>query len=126
MSVSSAKHLDVEVVDGSLDPDRIAEATLQLRSELRDLGVDAIEHVPQQDVIQGGKGSALEWAQLAVTFSGALPVMVDLIRSWKARRPSTTVTVTIDGDRLELSGADPELERRAVETWLQRHSGDER
>jgi hypothetical protein len=107
------------------DAEEIAEATLQLRRELLDLDVEAVEQP------RGGKPPpgtrAVELAALgtlAVTLSQSqlLAPIVTTIRSWLAGQPRRSIKLELDGDILELTGVSAKEQQRLADEWLRRHT----
>jgi Effector Associated Constant Component 1 len=115
------QELNVHVA-GYPDSDAHERASLArgLQDELLRLDVERISR-PSLAAPAGAKGSALEWAQLAVTFAGALPPLVAAARGWLARHPGASITLEIDGDRLELAELRSSEIRAEVAAWMKRH-----
>jgi hypothetical protein len=89
------------------DAEEIAEATLQLRRELLDLDVEAVEQPRAGEPPPGTR--AMELAALGVLVvtvakSQLLVPVVAAIRSWLAGSPQRSIKLEFDGDVLELSG----------------------
>jgi hypothetical protein len=119
--------LAVQVAVGpDADAEEIAEATLQLRRELQDLDVEAVE-VPRAGEPPPGT-RAVELAALGalvvtVAKSPLLVPVVTAIRSWLRGAPERTIKLELDGDVLELSGLSSSEQRRLTDEWLRRHTG---
>jgi hypothetical protein len=118
-------HLSVRLrpPDGTDESD-LDERALQLRQEfLVGLDVDQVSRgrieVPPQ-----AKGTGIEWAELVVAFTGGLPGLVALLGSWLSRHKGYSVVMEIDGDRLEVDRVSSDEQRRLVQAWLDRHTGD--
>lgn len=113
-------------IGGYADSDAQERADLawRLESELRDRDLD-LETVdrPSARLPAGAKGTALEWAQLVVTFAGALPSLVTAVLGWTQRHPGASVTLEIDGDKITVDDATAEERRELIATWLERHGG---
>jgi hypothetical protein len=116
----------VLVPDPETDPEDRERLGRQLRNELRELDVDdvsAVEGPPPPDGSKSGVVASL--TELLVTMSGGGGVIVTVIatiRDWLSRRGAGhKVTVTIDGDTLELSSATPAERAELVETFVRRH-----
>ncbi len=90
-----------------------------LRSELKRKRVQAAH--PETEAPPGARGTAFEWASLAVSLAGAVPSFLQAFQGWTERHPRAAVTLEIDGDRLALDEADPEERRRLLEAFLKRH-----
>lgn len=114
---------DISVVVGGLgeDDERAADLARMLQAALRSAGIDA--HVGGRSTSSLAKGAALDWAQLVVSFTGGLPFVVQAIRGWRSRAPSTTLHIRIDDDQLDLGAVDEATETRLVEAFIQRHPG---
>ena len=93
-----------------------------LRQELHETGFD-VERPAVDDAPPGSKGDALGWAQLAVSFSGGLPALVALLRTFTQRDETRKVTMTLGDDTLELAGPTSTQQQQLVDAWLARHSG---
>jgi membrane-associated two-gene conflict system component 1 (EACC1) len=101
------------------DVDRRA---LQLRQELlAGLDVDEVRR-GRAEPPADAKGVGIEWAELVVTFTGGLPGLVALLRSWLPRHRGYSIVLEIDGDRLEVEGVSADERRRLEQAWLDRHT----
>ena len=111
--------------DPDSDPEEGERLGRQLRDELRDLDVDDVEPVegalPPDGAKSGVLTSLTEWL---VTLSGGgvvLPV-IGAIKAWLARGTGNhKVTVTIDGDTLELGRATDAERAEIVDAFVRRH-----
>jgi hypothetical protein len=108
------------------DTEQVAEATLQLRRELLDLDVEAVELPSAGEPPPGTR--AVELAAvgaLLVTLaqSQLLGSVVAAIRSWLAGQPQRSIKLELDGDVLELTGVSSKDQQRLAEEWLRRHGG---
>jgi hypothetical protein len=108
-----------------LDPDAIDRLGRQLRNELRSLDVDVVQP-PDPGAppgVQGGDAASLsEWLVTMRTGEGEFVTVVATIRDWLGRRAAEhRVTLTVDGDTLELSGVTPVERAELVETFVRRH-----
>jgi hypothetical protein len=117
--------LGIQVAVGpDADPEEVAEATLQLRRELLDLDVEAVE-VPRGGEPPPGT-RAVELAALGalVVTVGQSPLLgpvLAAVRSWLAGSPQRSIKLELNGDTLELSGLSSNEQRRLVDEWLGRH-----
>jgi hypothetical protein len=102
------------------DEEERAELASRLRDEMRERGIDDVEH-PAAEPPPGSKGGALEWAQLVVTLAGTVPSLAMASQGWLGRHPNAAVTLEIDGDRLTLDEASAGERQRLLETFLARH-----
>jgi hypothetical protein len=118
--------LSVQVSLGpEAEAEEVAEATLQLRRELLELDVEAV------DLARGGEpppGSrAVEFVALGTLIvslakSGVLASAVGAIRSWVEGHPQRTIKLEVDGDVLELTGVSSKEQRRLADAWLRRRT----
>jgi hypothetical protein len=116
------RQLALHVEARQSDPHHAAELTWDLREELERSQAESIEHAAGT-APDGAKGSAHEWAQLLVTFSGGLPGLIALVRGWADRNDrDAAVTLELDGDRIELSDASPEERKALLDAFLARHA----
>jgi hypothetical protein len=97
-----------------------------LRRELRSLDVDDVTAVAAEAAPAGSKGiDAAAATQLLVTLSasgGVLAMVVATVKDWLARRSAGhKITLTVDGDTLELDGASPAERAQLIDTFVRRH-----
>lgn len=107
------------------DAEAVAEATLQLRRELLELDVDAVELARAGEPLPGTRAVdfvALGTLLVTVANSGVLTAVVTAIRSWLDRKPHRSVKLELDGDVLELTGVSSEEQRRLADAWLRRRA----
>jgi hypothetical protein len=118
--------LDIRVGAGpDADAEEVAETTLQLRHELLDLDVDAVELPSGGEAPPGSRGvelAALGALLVTVSQSQLLAPVIAAIRAWVDGRPQRSIRLELDGDVLELSGVSPKEQRRLTEEWLRRHA----
>ena len=125
MEEQSAR-LGIQVAVGrDADAQEVAEATLQLRRELLDLDVDAVE--PQAGGEPPPGTRAVELAALgalAVTISQSelLAPILAAVRWWLADAPQRSIKLELDGDTLELTGVSSKEQQRLTGEWLRRHT----
>jgi hypothetical protein len=105
------------------DAQELDAAARGLRDELLELDVDAVEDVPDGAAPEGARaGEATVLAALAVQLGQAtLGAVLGTIRGWIGRSASRSVTLTLDGDTLELSNASREAQDELVAAFLARH-----
>jgi hypothetical protein len=109
------------------DEEERAELGLRLRTELEHSDLASVTPARQGELPPGAKsGNSVAWGTLIVTLasSRALTAFIGTINSWLGRQKRGSVTVRIGDDELVLSNAAPAEQRRLVEAWLERHSGD--
>ena len=99
------------------------ELTRALREELLQLEVDAVER-PAGAAPEGARvAEVVTLGTLLVTLGqGALGIVSSAIGRWVVRRAGRSVTLELDGDRIELGGVSEEDQRRLIETFVARHA----
>ena len=112
--------------DPDTDPEDRERLGRQLRDELRTLDVDDVATLDGGPPPEGAKsGSAAMLTEWLVTLSaggGVFVTVVATIKDWLARRGDAhKVTVTIDGDTLELSSSSAAERAELIETFVRRH-----
>lgn len=120
--------MEIRVVlepDPDTDPDDAERLGRQLRDELRDLDVDDVEPVAGGTPPDGAKSGALtsltEWL-VTLAGGGVLAPVIGTITAWLTRGAGDhKVTVTIDGDTLELGRATDTERAEIVDAFVRRH-----
>jgi hypothetical protein len=109
------------------DAEEVAEATLQLRRELLELDVDAVELPRAGEAPPGTRAvelAALGALAVTVAKSQLLGPVVAAIRAWLAASPQRSIKLELDGDSLELTGLSSTEQRRLTDEWLRRHAAE--
>ena len=118
--------LGVQVAVGpDADADEVAQATLQLRRELLDLDVDAVEALGAGKPPPGSRAvdvAALGALVVHVADSQVLAAVVAAVRSWLAGSSRRSIKLQLGGDALELTGVSSKEQRRLADEWLARHA----
>jgi hypothetical protein len=112
--------------EAGADAGEIDRLTRTLRNELRSLDVDAVQPVYRGAPPPGAKsGTTASLTELLVTWSaggGVFVTVIATIKDWLGRRAAGhKVTLTIDGDTLEIDSATPVERADLIETFLRRH-----
>lgn len=118
MAHEQLAHIGVTVLGG--DTAEADDLAGRLRAEMLESGFD-VERPESGAAPPGTKGDALDWAQLLVSFSGGLPALVAAVRAFTERDGKSTVTVTLDGDTIELTAPTSRQQQRLVDAFLDRH-----
>ncbi len=111
-------------VGPDIDAEEIAEATMQLRRELLDLDVEAVEQPRAGEPPLGTRAvelAALGALVVTVSQSQLLTPLVAVVRSWLAGSPQRSIKLELDGDVLELTGLSSNEQLRLTDEWLRRH-----
>jgi hypothetical protein len=106
------------------DADDVAEATLQLRRELLDLDVEAVELPRAGEAPPGSRAvdvAALGTLAVTLAQSPLLASVVAAVRSWLAVSRQRSIKLELGGDVLELAGVSSDEQRRLTDEWLRRH-----
>jgi hypothetical protein len=111
--------------DPDTDPEDAERLGRQLRDELRDLDVDDVEPVegalPPDGAKSGALASLTEWL-VTLAGGGVIGPVIGTIKAWLAHGAgSHKVTVTIDGDTLELGRATDAERSEIVDAFVRRH-----
>ena len=100
--------LAVQVAVGpDADADEVAQATLQLRREILDLDVDAVEAPGAGEPPPGSRAvdvAALGALVVHVADTQLLTAVVAAVRSWLAGSSRRSIKLQLGGDALELTG----------------------
>jgi hypothetical protein len=117
--------LGIQIAVGpDADAEEVADATLQLRRELLDLDVEAVELPAAGEPPPGTRAvelAALGALVVTVAQSPLLGPVVAAVRSWLAGAPQRSIKLELDGDTLELTGLSSKEQQRLVDEWLHRH-----
>jgi|SRR5579859_1708179 len=118
--------LGVQVVAGPDDEaEEIAEATRQLRRELLELDVVAVEIPSAGEPPPGSR--AIDVAMLGALLvhladPDMLAGVVAAVRSWLSGSSKRSIKMELGGDVLELKGVSSQEQRRLTDEWLARHT----
>jgi hypothetical protein len=109
------------------DAKELAGITRRLREELLELDVEAVEFAQGGETPEGAKiGRAVDWNTLLLTLAasgGVLTTIIGMLQSWLTRHERRSVTLEIDGDKIEITGISSEEQKRLIDAWLRRHRG---
>ena len=126
MSGTRPEAVDVRIGIGpDADADEVAQATAQLRRELLDLDVEAVDVPRVGQAPPGTRGAELaELGALIVTLghSQLLQAVVATVRAWLKGSADRSVKLELGGDTLELTGVSSDEQRRLADAWLRRHA----
>jgi len=113
--------------DPELDTEDADRLTRRLRAELDELDVESVDAVPGEDAPPGAKvADPVTVGALIVALSasgGVFPSLIATMRDWLGRQSRVRrVSVTIDGDTIELDWATPAEQRAVVDAYVRRHT----
>jgi hypothetical protein len=119
--------LGIQVTSGpDADAEEVANAALQLRRELLDLDVGAVE-VPRPGEAPPGTRAAelaaLGGLVISIAKPEVLAAVIAAVRSWVSRSQRRSIKLMLGGDVLELTGVASDEQRRLTDEWLRRHDG---
>ena len=112
-----------------MDPDEAERLTRQFRGELKELDVESIARAtPPVTPPAGAKGDLSDWSALLITLSaagGVFTTLIGMTRDWLVRHPAARrISVTIDGDTIELERASVAERSALIEAYLRRHGSE--
>lgn len=116
--------LGIQVGELDADPEEVAEATLQLRRELLDLDVGAIEVPRVGEAPPGTRGvelATLGGLVVSMAKPELLGAVIAAVRSWLSRSHQRNIKLALGDDVLELTGVSSDEQRRLADEWLRRH-----
>ncbi|MFH8491179.1 effector-associated constant component EACC1 [Streptomyces longisporoflavus] len=117
------------VPDPHLDPEAGERLARQLRSEIAELDVESVRPWPGGIIPDGAKGTdPLTLGAVVVALSasgGVFTAFVETLRDWLGRSSARhRLSLTIDGDTIELERATAAERRDLVDAYIRRHTGD--
>ncbi len=106
------------------DCEELEQITLQLRKELAELDVGAVDLVRVGEAPDRAKaGDPISWGALLVALTasgGVLTTLINAVQSWLMRHEQRSVTLEIDGDKLDVTGISSEEQQRLIDVWINR------
>jgi hypothetical protein len=114
--------------DPEQDPEASERAARGLRAEIAELGgVEDVRSVPGGAPPEGAKGPDVVTAgALVVTLAasgGVFTTLVETLRDWLGRQSARhRISLTIDGDTIELERASEAERRDLVDAYIRRHA----
>jgi hypothetical protein len=113
-------------LDPEAEPDEAERLGRQLRAELTQLDVEAVDPASTADEPEGAKGAGVDWGTLLVTFAAAGGVFTSLIavaQDWLARHGSAQrISMTIDNDSITLDRTSVREREELINVWVRQHS----
>ncbi|MEU3917753.1 hypothetical protein [Streptomyces sp. NPDC029004] len=115
-------------LDPELDPEAGERLMQRLRAEIAELDVESLRPGPATTAPDGAKGTdPLTLGAVVVALSasgGVFTALVETLRDWLGRHSARhRISLTIDGDTLELERASAAERRDLVDAYIRRHTG---
>ncbi|MFF3324544.1 hypothetical protein [Streptomyces sp. NPDC002889] len=113
--------------DPELDQEVAERLARQLRSEIIELDVESVcpaSHAPVPDGAKGTDAVTLGAIVVALSASGGVfTALVETVRDWLGRSSARhRVSLTIDGDTIELERASVAERRDLIDAYIRRHT----
>ena len=114
--------------DPQLDPEEAERVPRLLRDEVAELDIQSIRPGPSTPVPEKAKGAdAVTVGAIVVALSasgGVLTLLIETVRDWLDRSSARhRVSLTIDGDTIELERASDAERRDLIDAYIRRHTG---
>jgi hypothetical protein len=114
--------------DPELEPDAGERLVRQLRAELAELDVDSISPAAGGTAPDGAKGAdAVTVGAMVVALSasgGVFTALIGTLREWLGRQSGRhRISMTMDGDTIELERASAGQQQALIDAYIRRHSG---
>jgi hypothetical protein len=108
------------------DEARVEQRKNQLRQQLKALDeIEAVGDLPAATAPEGSKagfvGEAGALLVQVIPMADKLSIVVGWLHSWVATHHQGSVSLTIDGDKLEIKNATDEEVSRLADAWIKRH-----
>ncbi len=111
------------------DPEEIERFTQQLREDLTELDVEAVDLVRAGETPAKAKvGDPIIWGTLLLTLAasgGVITTVINVLQSWLTRQERRSISLEIDGDKLEIKGISSKEQQRLINEWRSRHTKGE-
>ena len=120
--------LVLAVSEAEADDPYLEELALRLRAELLQTDVDSVEPATSGEAPEGTRSAlALLAGSLvaSMTSPGQIASVVGVVLGWLRNhrgQKERKVRIEIDGDVIEVTGAEDETEKRLVDSFIARHA----
>ncbi len=109
-----------------VDSEELQDLTLQLRDELCELDIEAVEFIKGPEAPERTKGIDPQLVgELLVTLvasGGIITTLINTLQSWINRHNQCNATIKIGEDVLNIKGISIEQQDKLIESWVSRHS----
>jgi hypothetical protein len=118
--VSAEQVLELRVHADDVDAAALDQLARQLRGQLLDLDVDAVEPLPSGEAADDSKAlDLMVVGGLLVKFGpGVAAAVANAVRAWVNRDGHRSVTMKIGDHEITLQAATAEQQEKLVEAWL--------
>jgi hypothetical protein len=127
MTAGPGKLLVALQAKADVDAEELVHLADRLRVGLHELDVDAVQLTARGEVPADSMGAArLTAGELVVRFAASRDALLSIISgawSWLGRQRLRSVALTVDGDRLEVTGVNSARQDRLTDHWVTRHAG---
>lgn len=104
------------------DDEELAQLGRQLRTQLLELDVEAVDPVREDAAPAGSKGDPVTLATLAVTLAPlALTEVMKAVQAWLTRHDRASVTVESGTDKITITGSPSKEQQRTLDAFISRH-----
>ena len=104
-----------------------AKLSQQFRDELLKLKVENVDYQFKDGDIKGAKtGNVISWETLLITLAtsgGVISTFVNFLLGWIKRNEGRSVTLELNGNKLEVTGLSQSEQKELIEVWLKRNGG---
>lgn len=112
--------------DPETDAEELEELTRQLREEIMELDVESADFAGVEEVPAGAKVvEPISLGTVLVTLlatGGVITTLINAIQAWLTRHERQSITIEIDGDKLEITGISDGEKQQLVNAWIHRHT----
>ncbi|MBP2056371.1 hypothetical protein J2Z21_009389 [Streptomyces griseochromogenes] len=114
--------------DPELDPEPAERLTRQLRAEIAELDIESVGPAHAEAAPDGAKGTdAVTLGAVVVALSassGVFTTLIETLRDWLSRHSARhRISLTIDGDTIELERASAAERQELIDAYVRRHTG---
>lgn len=115
--------------DDESDEEELERLSRGLRAELVELDIDSVRAAGVESVPRGAKAAdpvTIGAVIVALSASGGVfTSLVETLRDWLSRNTGRhKISLTIDGDTIEIDSATAGEQRALIDAYIRRHTGD--
>jgi hypothetical protein len=107
------------------DSEELEKLTRQLQEELLELDVQAVDWMTGRPLPAKAKaGDPISWGMLLLTLAasgGVFTALISVLQAWLTRHERRSVTLEIEGDKLQVTGITSTKQQQLIDAWLNRH-----